>query len=208
MGLRINMADFAKLPAALQERIAAAARAAKAATGAEIVKKRRELVEIQTEAKLFAHEHKETARERAGKKRKRLTPASEALAKAQRDAQREKLELRMITLLQVAGLWPFFVRDYEFHPTRKWRLDFYASRWKLALEVHGGVDLYGGAGGRHTRGKGFTEDRVKMNTAAIGGITTLEFTAEHLKDGTAIEQIKLFIAERGGIDVQHEGDRS
>ncbi|HHQ4676413.1 TPA: DUF1367 family protein [Aeromonas veronii] len=49
----------------------------------------------------------------------------------------------------------------------------------IALEIHGGIH----SGGRHTRGKGFVEDRVKMNEAALLGWSVIEVTPEHIKTG-------------------------
>jgi very-short-patch-repair endonuclease len=194
--MRIKMHDFAKLPSVLQERIAAAMRAAEAATGAEILKRRKELVTLQREASLISFDHRNDEREKNGKKPAKLTQAAQKMVDAQRKAQRELLEMTLLQQLQAHKLWDLFEREYRFHPIRRWSLDFYASRYKLGIEIHGGVDIYGGPGGRHTRGRGFIADREKMNTAQIGGISVLEFTAEHLKTGLAIKQIQQFIAER------------
>ena len=84
--------------------------------------------------------------------------------------------LRDKVLAQLAG-FPDPVTELLFHPKRKWRFDYAWPTRMIALEVHGGIH----SGGRHTRGRGFVEDRTKMNEAALLGWTVLEVTPEHIK---------------------------
>ena len=81
-------------------------------------------------------------------------------------------------LAQLVGS-PDPATELLFHPKRKWRFDYAWEEQKLALEVHGGIH----SGGRHTRGRGFVEDRAKMNEATLLGWTVLEVTPEHNKSG-------------------------
>ncbi|MGL6583926.1 hypothetical protein ACSZOO_03060 [Aeromonas hydrophila] len=81
-------------------------------------------------------------------------------------------------LAQLVG-FPDPATELLFHPKRKWRFDYAWEAQKLALEVHGGIH----SGGRHTRGRGFVEDRAKMNEATLLGWTVLEVTPEHIKSG-------------------------
>ena len=81
-------------------------------------------------------------------------------------------------LAQLVG-FPDPATELLFHPKRKWRFDYAWEEQKLALEVHGGIH----SGGRHTRGKGFVEDRAKMNEASLLGWTVREVTPEHIKSG-------------------------
>lgn len=81
-------------------------------------------------------------------------------------------------LAQLVG-FPDPATELLFHPKRKWRFDYAWEEQKLALEVHGGIH----SGGRHTRGRGFVEDRAKMNEATLLGWTVLEVTPEHVKSG-------------------------
>ena len=86
-------------------------------------------------------------------------------------------------LLQIKGAClPHPVEEYSFHPARAWRLDFAWPAELLAIEIHGGVHVQG----RHTRGRGFIEDRTKMNEALLLGWRVLEVTPEHLKSGLAL----------------------
>ena len=86
--------------------------------------------------------------------------------------------LHQRVLAQLVGL-PDPATELLFHPKRKWRFDYAWEEQKLALEVHGGIH----SGGRHTRGRGFVEDRAKMNEATLLGWTVLEVTPEHIKSG-------------------------
>ncbi|MDM5130046.1 hypothetical protein OB962_03380 [Aeromonas piscicola] len=79
-------------------------------------------------------------------------------------------------LAQLAG-FPDPVTELLFHPKRKWRFDYAWEEQMIALEIHGGIH----SGGRHTRGRGFVEDRTKMNEATLLGWTVLEVTPEHIK---------------------------
>lgn len=81
-------------------------------------------------------------------------------------------------LAQLVG-FPDPTTELLFHPKRKWRFDYAWEEQKLALEIHGGIH----SGGRHTRGRGFVEDRAKMNEATLLGWTVLEVTPEHIKSG-------------------------
>ena len=63
--------------------------------------------------------------------------------------------------IDAAGL-PEPVREFKFHPTRRWRFDFAWPDHKVAAEVEGGT----WTGGRHTRGSGFEKDCHKYNAAA------------------------------------------
>lgn len=111
--------------------------------------------------------------------------------------------------MQQAGIAHLFVRgkDAQFCPGRKWQFDFYCPTRQLAVEVEGGS----WAGGRHTRGSGFSADAEKYNAAAIAGIRVLRFDSRMIPpprpyrkeartaaekrrralDGTALATIKL-----------------
>lgn len=87
---------------------------------------------------------------------------------------------------------PPLEREYRFHPVRKWRLDFAYPARRVGVEIHGATYV----NGRHVRGKGFTEDRRKMNYAQFFGWKVFELTAEMLDDG---DSIPLVIAACGSI---------
>lgn len=78
--------------------------------------------------------------------------------------------------------------EYQFHPNRKWRIDYYfeANGVKVGLEVEGGV----WTGGRHTRPKGFLADMEKYNAMACAGILLLRTTPEKLLTTETFTNIK------------------
>ena len=104
-------------------------------------------------------------------------PKAKAVVNKVKKAQQvDTLHSKVLT--QLVGL-PDPATELLFHPKRKWRFDYAWEEQKLALEIHGGIH----SGGRHTRGRGFVEDRAKMNEATLLGWTVLEVTPEHIKSG-------------------------
>lgn len=104
-------------------------------------------------------------------------PKAKAVVNKVKKAQ-QVTSLHDKVLAQLVG-FPDPTTERLFHPKRKWRFDYAWEEQKLALEVHGGIH----SGGRHTRGRGFVEDRAKMNEATLLGWTVLEVTPEHIKSG-------------------------
>ena len=73
-------------------------------------------------------------------------------------------------------------REVRFAPPRLWRFDFAWPGQGVAVECEGGVF----SGGRHTRGRGFEDDCVKYNEAALLGYRVLRVTERHITSGEAI----------------------
>ena len=121
---------------------------------------------------------------------KRLSAGFQAKSLDRIKAERDQLVAAMLTQLGYVGLDRLFVREYKFHPERRWRLDLYCDSHRLAIELHGGIY----SAGRHTRGEGFTKDREKMNSALELGIRVLEYTPKEIADGSALAQIERVIA--------------
>ena len=67
------------------------------------------------------------------------------------------------------------IKEHRFHPTRKWRIDFWHNSG-VAIEIEGGV----WTGGRHTRGKGFIADMEKYNALAERGILVFRIPAHEI----------------------------
>jgi hypothetical protein len=65
------------------------------------------------------------------------------------------------------------VREYQFHPKRKWKFDWAIPGIKLAVEYEGLMS----AKSRHTTIGGYSNDTTKYNEAARLGWTVLRFTA-------------------------------
>lgn len=78
------------------------------------------------------------------------------------------------------------VKEYKFHPERKWRFDYAIPAHKIALEVEGGV----WTSGRHTRPKGFLGDIEKYNTATLMGWRVFRTTPTELYRTATINLLK------------------
>lgn len=93
------------------------------------------------------------------------------------------------------------VKEYQFHPTRKWRFDYAIPEYKIAIEVEGGTfketyyqdkktgEIKTHVGGRHNTGKGFIADLEKYNTAVCQGWSLLRITPEQLISNIPITNI-------------------
>ena len=82
------------------------------------------------------------------------------------------------------------VKEYRFHPTRKWRFDYAIPEHKIALEVEGGVWTRG----RHTSPKGFLNDIEKYNTATLMGWRVFRTTPDDLYKSATINLVKCAIS--------------
>lgn len=81
---------------------------------------------------------------------------------------------------------PVPVTELQFHPKRKWRMDFAWPKHKLALEVEGGVFT----NGRHTRGAGFTKDMEKYNEMARMGWRLIRTTPDKLYSTNTLDLVR------------------
>ena len=108
--------------------------------------------------------------------------AKEQLAKATRATQKEKLREAFRLQLKAYKV-PSPVKEYKFHPDRKWRFDDCWPVQQVAIEYHGGIYT----NGRHVRGKGFEADREKMNEAQLRGWTVIEVTSHHISTLAALK---------------------
>ena len=113
-----------------------------------------------------------------------------------------ELRLQMI----ICGV-PEFVEEYRFAAEhvivgagirnrlksaglKDWRFDFAWPGIRFAVEVEGGIFTMG----RHTRGAGFEEDRIKYGEAMKLGWTVYSCTSGMIKSGSAIDTIEKLIA--------------
>jgi len=76
--------------------------------------------------------------------------------------------------------------EFMFSLAGDWLFDFAWPEIMLAVEVHGATWVKG----RHTRGKGFENDRRKINTATMEGWRVLEFTREMVENDEMVQCIK------------------
>ena len=79
-----------------------------------------------------------------------------------------------------------FIREYQFHPKRKYRADFAMPEHRIIVECQGAI--YVPQTG-HTSGKGIQRDYHKSNCAQLMGYTYLQYSRRDIEDGTAIREI-------------------
>ena len=84
------------------------------------------------------------------------------------------------------------VKEYRFHPTRKWRFDYAIPALKIAVECDGGV----WTGGRHVSPKGYMKDMEKFNAAAELGWVVLKYTPQQLVTIGTIETLRATITKK------------
>ncbi len=82
-------------------------------------------------------------------------------------------------------------REWEFHPVRKWRMDWAFPEAKLALEIEGGQWV----NGRHNRAAGQIADLAKYSEAAILGWRIVYATPAEVKNGTALDRVRRALGE-------------
>lgn len=80
---------------------------------------------------------------------------------------------------------PASAREFQFHPTRKWRFDFCWPNQKVALEIQGGIWM---ARGGHNTGVALRKEHEKRNEAARRGWRILYVEP---KDLCTLDTVKL-----------------
>ena len=83
-------------------------------------------------------------------------------------------------------------REYRFHPTRRWRLDFAWPERGLAVEIEGGIYR----GGGHTSVTGIKRDVDKANALTMLGWRLLRFHGDQVRSGEAAALIAEALAQR------------
>jgi hypothetical protein len=106
---------------------------------------------------------------------------------------RGKWELPFIAMFKERhGSLPQPVREFKFHPDRKWRFDLYWKTARLGVELHGG-----GQRGRHCRLKGLSNDTQKCNSAQRFGLMLLAYTTIELKKmQDVVDEVAEVVKER------------
>jgi len=82
-------------------------------------------------------------------------------------------------------------REYQFHPTRKWKFDFCWPGASIAVEIDGGVKE-GKHRGYHMRQEGYAKDCLKLAEAALMGWRCIRLTPEMIQP-TLLERIILAV---------------
>ena len=103
---------------------------------------------------------------------------------AQKKQQTPKTDF--FTLLCKSDLKQECVKEFKFHPIRKWRFDYALPEHKIAVEVEGGV----WTGGRHTSPKGFLGDMKKYNTATLMGWRVFRTIPDELCSNATLQLLR------------------
>lgn len=109
--------------------------------------------------------------------------------KSRQSANQQKIR-DVFTIICKTDLHIEVVKEYRFHPVRKWRFDYAIPEHKIALEVEGGV----WTGGRHTSPQGFLGDIEKYNTATLMGWRVFRVTPDELYKTATLNLIKQAIS--------------
>lgn len=101
--------------------------------------------------------------------------------------------VNLAALFEGAGLPRPDVEHQFAAPDRKWAFDAAFVPWRVALEIQGGIWTHG----RHTRGRGYLNDREKINEAQLRGWIVLELSPEQLESGEAFALVERALTVRG-----------
>lgn len=104
----------------------------------------------------------------------------------------------IFTVMCMSDLGVRCVKEYQFHPKRKWRFDYAIPDHKIALEVEGGVWTQG----RHVRPQGFLGDIEKYNTATLMGWRVFRTTPDSLLTNATLTLLKNAIS--GAVSTQND----
>jgi len=88
------------------------------------------------------------------------------------------------------------IREYKFHPVRKWRFDFAWPKIKLAVEIDGGTFAGQKMLGNHAIGKRYQEDCIKINAAQLDGWAVLRADREMVNTDEFGVVVKTMILRR------------
>lgn len=108
-----------------------------------------------------------------------------------RQSKQQATKTDFFVLLCRSDLKEECIKEYKFHETRKWRFDYAIPKYKIAIEVEGGVWI----GGRHTSPKGFLGDIEKYNTATVMGWKVLRTIPDELCSNATLDMIRNIIKQ-------------
>lgn len=99
-----------------------------------------------------------------------------------------RVDLADTLLGQIKALgMPIPVRDYVFHPVRRWKMDLAWVALKVSCEVDGNEWAQtNGTKGRHGGAKGMQSDCEKLNEALLLGWKPYRFTGSQVRSGYAV----------------------
>lgn len=97
-----------------------------------------------------------------------------------------------------------YVRELQFHPTRKWRIDIAFPDHNLAVECEGmGAK---GQPGRHQLTQHVHANTEKHSAIAVHGWYLIRVTGRQIKSGHALRWIEAFLADKPGTTFDTPGE--
>lgn len=99
-----------------------------------------------------------------------------------------KIEDAFATQIKQAGL-PEPEREVRLSSECAYRWDFVWHRYRLAVEINGGIWNVGG----HSTGRGILRDMTKLRIATLAGYRSFQFSADAVEDGSAVNTVEQFI---------------
>ena len=100
---------------------------------------------------------------------------------------------------------PELLREFVFHPERKWRADFAHVESRTLIEIEGGIYLAGG--GRHNRAAGFIADAEKYLAAFLAGWNVVRLTEAQITTPNVeriIRRVRIDIGTQAYADTPSE----
>lgn len=94
-------------------------------------------------------------------------------------AKESPLESRFINQWYLLG-FPQLEREYQYHPSRKWRADFAHVAARVLIEIEGGT-RNPKKPGRHNRHGGYRDDCIKYNAAQELGWLVIRLTGDMIQ---------------------------
>lgn len=120
----------------------------------------------------------------ARSRRRKLTSAQAEIARL----EKSHLEQAFATQVKQVGL-PEPEREVMLSPDHAYRWDFVWHRYRLVVEINGGVWVVGG----HSTGTGIIRDMTKLKLATLAGYRCFQFHGDAIEDGSAIDAVEQFI---------------
>lgn len=117
--------------------------------------------------------------------RRPTSPSGSVTARAKPiNAAEESFFIQCRIVHQETGL-PLPERNYRFHLSRRWEIDFAWPIQKIGIEIDGGIWMKGG--GAHSRPANIERDMEKHNAATLSGWKILRVQPQHIHSGEAME---------------------
>lgn len=99
---------------------------------------------------------------------------------------KSQLEDALCWQLTTAGL-PAPIREFRFHPERRFRADLAYPDIKLLIEIEGGIWMRKSG---HNTGSGITRDIEKGNLMTMMGYKLIRVTSKMITSGKALDMIE------------------